>query len=266
MMDWGLDLFEDLSAVCISLQIEPDSGASDDWKTYVSRYREWRHTSHESELVDGVFIWETSREKEPALFALDPDHMRLRGVSVTDKLRPLLSRLARDSSSLEVALQSWRSPDGSGTETASPRPAPGQKSTIGWQFDPHIPAIVHPIVHYPLPADADRLRVTERVDWIVVLVSADALRRQILPELTRQHFGGVGGAPKYSLEILAPTWPAGVLYSSRGQGRHESETVTAVDTPDAEMNIFGPPPSGIGDHPLQSAITEVSIRHPSGFR
>lgn len=254
MMDWGLDLFEDFSAICISLQIEPDSGASENWQVYLTRLHDWRRSSDESELVQDVFIWETSRARDPVLFRLDSANRRLREETVAENLRPLLSRLDANSSSLDVALLAWELP-GDRSAGAADSHSP-KHPTIGWQFDPYIPALVHPIYHRPLPADTTPSANSARVDWIVVVIDRRALQKKLLPELTRQHFGGIG-RDKYAVVVSAAGWPQGILYSSREQG---------VDDADAEMNIFGPPPPAIGERPLQSAINVASIRSQGNQR
>jgi hypothetical protein len=41
MMKWHLDLYGEFSAICVALQIGPDSGARDTWDDYLHRYSEW---------------------------------------------------------------------------------------------------------------------------------------------------------------------------------------------------------------------------------
>jgi signal transduction histidine kinase len=261
MMDWSLDLFEDLSDICVALQIEPDSGASEDWKNYRERYRAWRRTSDNAELVKNILLWETSRAEDPSLFRLDPDASSLREERMAEELRPLLSRLQANSSSMDVALRAWEVPHAAGPEGA-PAEDPGAKhATIGWQFDPHIPAIVHPIRHHAVAPDKNRSPVQERVDWIVIVINRDALHDEVLPELTKQHF--TGGKDQYLLKVSAPGWPGGVLYSSRELNRRQPARDEQV-RPDTAMSIFGPPPPAIGDRPLRSIVTEVSIRSLGG--
>src|SRR4029077_12212645 len=43
MMAWNLDFYGELSAICIALQVGPDSGARDSWDDYLERYTEWGH-------------------------------------------------------------------------------------------------------------------------------------------------------------------------------------------------------------------------------
>src|SRR5437016_8092821 len=41
MTRWQRDLYDELSAVCVALQVGPDSGAHDAWNDYLQRYAEW---------------------------------------------------------------------------------------------------------------------------------------------------------------------------------------------------------------------------------
>jgi signal transduction histidine kinase len=258
MMDFSLDLFEDLSDVCVALQIEPDSGASDDWKVYRERYRAWRRTSDNAELVKNILIWETSRAKDPSLFRLDPKASSLREEHIAKELRPLLSRLEANSSNMDAALRTWELPE---TGPATENPAGPSHATIGWQFDPHVPAIIHPIRRHGVAPDKSQSPGQERVDWLVIVINRDALRNEVLPELTRQHFSG--GKDQYLLKVSAPGWPGGILYSSR-ELSHQPPAGDAQARPDTAMNIFGPPPPAIGDRPLRSIVTAVSIRSQGG--
>jgi hypothetical protein len=42
VMKWQRDLYSEFSAVCVAMQVGPDSGARDSWKDYLERYVEWR--------------------------------------------------------------------------------------------------------------------------------------------------------------------------------------------------------------------------------
>src|SRR6266576_4185968 len=48
MMAWNLDFYGELSAICIALQVGPDSGARDNWNNYLHRYRDWSNGSVEN--------------------------------------------------------------------------------------------------------------------------------------------------------------------------------------------------------------------------
>src|SRR5882762_2482582 len=48
MMGWHLDFYGELSAICVALQVGPDSGARDNWNDYLRRYRDWSNGSVEN--------------------------------------------------------------------------------------------------------------------------------------------------------------------------------------------------------------------------
>src|SRR6266576_1048369 len=71
MMNWHLDLYGEFSAICVALQIGPDSGARDTRDDYLRRYDEWIRADSDPDsvenlytnrdLIKDVFIWETSQ-------------------------------------------------------------------------------------------------------------------------------------------------------------------------------------------------------------
>jgi len=70
MMRWHLDFYGELSALCVALQVGPDSGARDNWNDYLRRYVDLSHApmSHESVeniyanpgLIENIYIWDSS--------------------------------------------------------------------------------------------------------------------------------------------------------------------------------------------------------------
>jgi hypothetical protein len=71
MMNWHLDLYGEFSAICVALQIGPDSGARDTRDDYLRRYDEWIRAASDPDsvenlytnrdLIKDVYIWETSQ-------------------------------------------------------------------------------------------------------------------------------------------------------------------------------------------------------------
>src|SRR5262252_10127087 len=49
MTRWHRDFYDELSAICIALQVGPDSGAHDAWNDYLQRYAEWNRVDANSE-------------------------------------------------------------------------------------------------------------------------------------------------------------------------------------------------------------------------
>src|SRR5258705_11182403 len=157
MLGWHLDFYGELSAICVALQVGPDSGARDNWNNYLHRYRDWRNGSVENfyanpGLIENIYIWETSDRAVPQLLRLNASAAKIEISGVPEDLLPLLARLQSKSSSLSVGLRAWEFSASSAEDRSSGHdrisPSSSQRSDImtGWQFDKNIPAIVHPLV------------------------------------------------------------------------------------------------------------------------
>jgi signal transduction histidine kinase len=243
---WQADLYSEVSAICTTLQVGPDSGARDTWNDYLERYAEWNNTlPHESypsvygdpSLVSGIYIWEASEPTRPRLLLLNATSDRIEPIAIPGTLTALLGRLRANSGSLSSAQQAWRLPGdsrfgGSDTEAGSMTVAPPRSNTAGWQFDQRIPAIVHPIVDRAPDGSANSAGT---VDWIVVILDIGILQKRILPKLAERYFGGPGES-KYKLAVVATGTSPGTIYSSDpGFGIQE------LGAADFTMSIFGYP-------------------------
>ena len=160
MIRWHLDLYGEFSAVCIALQVGPDSGAHDSWSDYLQRYVRWSRNDRNKnspinlyrnpELIEGVYIWETSRET-PRLLRFNVETESIEATEVRPGLSSVLNRLRSHSANLAEALQAWRSSSQSADSQLDTSGAPGTSSPrsnaiTGWQFDETVPLIAHPIV------------------------------------------------------------------------------------------------------------------------
>jgi signal transduction histidine kinase len=261
MMAWNLDLYGELSAICIALQVGPDSGARDSWKDYLQRYVEWSRTETEfnsveniyrnPDLIDSIYIWQTSGAKTKRLLRLNSNTEAFESATASQDLSPLLDRLQQRSSNLSVALSAWKLPD---SETTSVAGNVGRLSSLhllrsnaitGWQFDATIPAIVHPIVQPRRSVtEIPRRGASNRdpVDWIVVVLNLETIEKRILPGLARRYFTS-GNSLEYELAVLATGPTRRLLYSSDpGFGDQ------AIGPYDSIMNIFGPPAESVEGH------------------
>ena len=163
MTKWHSDLYSEFSAICIAMQVGPDSGARDSWNDYLERYVEWNYAlPHQSipyvyrnpDLVGEVYIWETGRQAKPRLFWLSLDKKRIEASDVPPELVNLLPRLEASSANLPMAMGAWHSAwplrrmqRNQGDVSPNTNPA-GSNPIAGWQFDERAPAIVHPIFHH----------------------------------------------------------------------------------------------------------------------
>jgi signal transduction histidine kinase len=270
MMDWHQDFYRDFSAICIALQVGPDSGAHDNWQDYLERYAAWSRSSETQasfeslktnpSLVENVYIWETSRTTKPRLLRLNAQANKIEAYNVPAKLDTLLDRLHARSSSVAVALRAWEFGASSGKKRLGdkrPSPSSSERSDpiTGWQFDQNVPAIVHPIIHQRDVSDqADRTIARGKVDWIVIALDLKTLQERILPDLTNRYFGTRQG-PEYKLTIAVEGDQHRVIYSSD----HES-AVANLATSDATMNIFGPPPESTGGRFWQAVAGRNSLK------
>jgi len=244
MIDWHLDFYRRFSAVCVALQVGPDSGAFDDWSVFRDRYAQWRHTTQNPQLVQNLYIWETSQKAAPRLLSLDAESGLPRVAEPSAGLNLLLTRLRSRSGNLNSGLRAWQltGPEHTGKNPAQQYLPLASDPLTGWQFEPYIPAIVHPIVHHKLPMRRDNPVSPGVVDWIIIVLDMHTIQTQIFPALAQRHFGNPDRAD-YSVAVSALGNPNRLLYDSSPVG--EGST---MDLSDAAMNIFGPPPASVEDN------------------
>jgi signal transduction histidine kinase len=267
MLDWHLDFYREFAAVCVALQVGPDSGAQDGWNAYAQRYSDWTRASGKVDLVKNVYIWETSQNEKARVLRMHPDTSRIEAEPEPSEIQPLLKRLALNSSSLPIAMHAWeyeRAPAGlAGDKTKG---FARTDTMTGWQFDASIPAIVHPIIHHRDPFENPRFddiaglhgavsnATNAPVDWIVVVLDRDAIEQKIIPSLAQRYFSDKGDLD-YELAVETAGSDPHVLYASDPQFARQG-TAGA----DATMNIFGPPPDSTEGHFWQAVKRGESLR------
>ncbi len=263
MMKWHLDLYGELSTICIALQVGPDSGAHDRWDDYLQRYERWRNagsTSGENiysnpDVVSDIYIWETTRRENAHLLRLNASAGTIEPVSKPRELNDLLSHLQKKSGSLTVALRAWV-PDDSGQvkskgESQSSAASKLRSNAItGWQFDESIPAIVHPIVNNSTSGATG----SDSVDWFVIVLNRSTIERRIFPELARRYFGS-GQQFEYKVAVVSVGAASRLLYSS-----DPDFGINDVSNSDSVMNIFGPPPESTEGSFWEGVKNKESLR------
>lgn len=262
MTMWHRDLYDELSAICIALQVGPDSGAHDAWNDYLQRYADWNRTwaNHEfgehvyakPELIGDIYIWQTSLRAKPKLLRLDPVAKNLENSSVPKELGTLLARLQANSSNLGLSLRAWEFHSSSESEHADGGNLTSAFGSLnnalaGWQFDQNIPAIVHPIVHHGHPFDSNTPVSRRAIDWLVVVLNFQAIQNRILPELAIRHFGNQDGL-EYKLAVVATGNRPGLIYSS-----DSTFWMSDVGNFDSTMKIFSSPPNHVEGEVWQTA-------------
>jgi signal transduction histidine kinase len=274
MIGWQLDLYGGLSAICVALQVGPDSGAGENWNDYLRRYVDFSHVprSHEtveninvnSDLIKNIYIWETSDRAIGRLLRLDVDLAKIEVSGVPEDLRSLLARLQEKSSSLSSALRAWEFYDSSTEDRStvngqlSASASQTHDTITGWQFDKDIPALVHPIVNtrrHSLRPNAQTLSKQDPVDWIVVVLNLEYIQTRMLPDLTERYFSGRDGL-QYKLAVIATGATPRVIYSSFPEFPSSKDSSL-----DSRMNIFGPPPQSVEGNFWQTIKNSQALRH-----
>jgi signal transduction histidine kinase len=247
LMDWHSDFLREFMGPAVSLQVGPDAGARDNWADYLQRHREWEFTSSHADLVQNVYLWETSQVSGQRLFRLDIESSKLLPAAATPDLNPILERLQQNSSSLQLALRAWDKASQGAAATSTPALPGGRGDPLtGWQFVPSIPALVHPIVHHHLPADSTAPPSPQSIDWIMLVFDSNVLQRQVIPELVERYFAP-SGSFEYKVAVVSQGEQARAIYSSDPQ-----YGVSGERTADVVMGIFGPPPQSAEGHLWQT--------------
>jgi two-component system sensor histidine kinase SenX3 len=273
MIKWHLDFYGEFSTVCVALQIGPDSGERDSWEDYLHRYTQWSRTANSrdsvnnlysnGDLVRDIYIWETSRRRNPRLLRLNPGDDKIEDSATPSALQPLLTHLRANSSSLPDALQAWKlTKSGAdrfagGAQVPSPSHLLRSNAETGWQFDENIPALVHPIFHYShhRAIDTKTLSSVDPVDWVVVVLNLETIQKRILPELRQRYFSGRQGLD-YKVAVLAAATPTSRLLYSSDSGFGAGD----ISVSDSVMDIFGPPPDNTEQDLWQLENHRASLR------
>lgn len=248
MTRWQRDLYDELSAVCVALQVGPDSGAHDAWNDYLQRYAEWNGVGINSELGEGaypnpdlvreIYDWQTSAPGKPELLRLNSNTKTLDSVGVPQELETLLARLKAHSSNVSAAKRAWEYgtlPENESGPRSNQMRAAGTRTDAlaGWQLEEAIPALVHPVVHHANPLNSETPIDRTAVDWLVVVLNLRVIQDRILPELASRHFAGPDGL-EYKLAVVAADDKPRIIYSSDSTLKVED-----VGSYDSIMNIFG---------------------------
>jgi signal transduction histidine kinase len=244
MIDWHLDFYRRFSNICVALQVGPDSGAFDDWSVFSDRFSQWRQTAQTPQLVQNLYIWETSQKTAPRLLRLDAGSSLPSVAAPPAEFEPLLSRLRLRSGNLHSGLRAWQAinSERAGKDSAQQSEPLASDPLTGWQFDQNIPAIVHPVVHHKLPMRVDDPTSREAIDWIIIILDMRTIQTRVFPALASRHFGNAVSAD-YSVAVAELGSSNRVLYDSA-----PGADGTKIDQSDAAMNIFGPPPPSVEDN------------------
>lgn len=213
MINWHLDLFRNLSEVCLTMRMPVDSDRSDA-EQYADRLEEWRSLARYPELVANVYTVRRTGPERVEVVPLRPGSPPLDRAHLPPAVANVVLELERTSSS----------PSQRTTEAVPARQLTESFYNIGsalqvWRFDSSVPALVRAT----LP-DAE---------WILVELDQQVLQRRILPDLAHRYFQGTDGLD-YDVAVVAGGPQRRVIYSSDpGFG---SEDVADAD---GRMDVFG---------------------------
>jgi len=226
------DFYQELGAVCFPFQT---SFISDpDWRQYTRQYGEWKQSASSFDLIANVFVWEPASGDAAHLLRLNPKTKQVESAEWPPELVSFRDRV--------VGIGEFPNPVSThaATELLSDRISDSGASSLAWEIDQNIPALLHPLVQLSKSGGqgGGGVRVT---GWIMIVLDSKALRTRLLPELVQRFFSGPDGAI-YRVTVVAGKDAESVVYSS--DPAFSKRTVSFTD---AVENLMSPSP------PQQSA-------------
>jgi signal transduction histidine kinase len=237
VMAFRQDLYRELAAICLPLQLIPASNPHDRWPQYARQVQAAQHAAAVPQVMANVFVWSTRAKGVSELRRMDSVSGRFELAEwpaslqrLHEALRALLPQLA---AMTPRSVPPNSPPDPSAEFLRNRRRAP-------WAFAESIPALAYPVLdsatNHGKSPDSE-----QTVDWVIVELNPAAFQKQVLAELAERHFGGPSGFV-YRVAVFGGR-DGGVLYSS------DSDFGTRDMGADAAINLFGPPSGSIGQGP-----------------
>lgn len=227
MINWHLDLFRNLSEVCLAIRMTPDFSPDVD-RQFTERLAEWRSIARYPDLVANVYvIVGRLTDERPETFQLRSDTGRFESVAWPSALASLAPALAP-------------------VPTGSPKPNEGAlpqgqltesfynigSALQNWRFDPGVPALIRPMdPRSPEPGDV--ARTPNARQWLVIQLDEAVLRDRILPDLARRYFQGTNGLD-YEVAVIDGATPRRAVYTSDPGFGHQP-----VADADGRLDVFG---------------------------
>jgi two-component system sensor histidine kinase SenX3 len=225
MLDWHLDLLQELSAPCMALHVH---SPVKDWEQTIEDYEQWSSTSQNSQLVEDVYVIQQVGG------ALRPFRMNLATEQIDAanrlpaRMEGLPDRLKTES--LQLAEVPMHSRDG-----GAPEGAP----LAGCEFDPTTLTLVRPVTPHVDEDPTEMARPTAPPQiWLVFELNEHFLKNQLFSELARRYFSGPAGLDYY-VAVVRGSGPREAIYSS-DMPFHDQYVRPA----DAKLDIFGSEPVG----------------------
>ncbi|HYR84212.1 MAG TPA: HAMP domain-containing sensor histidine kinase [Terriglobia bacterium] len=213
MVNWHLNLFRDLSDICLAMRVDPDDRSELD--QYVRRFAEWRAAAPYPDVVVHLYILQFDQPRRRAL-RLDPSALKFEPTDWPSRLNRLQEVLQQPATAGDGERYDLRGTNLRFTETFYS----SEGSLAGWRFEPSIPALVRPMAR-------------DTNDWIAIELNRDVIQTRIFPDLSQRYFTGVDGLD-YMIAVVAGTASRELIYSSDpGFGAQE------VTDADGRMDVFG---------------------------
>jgi signal transduction histidine kinase len=253
MINWHLDLFRDFSQICLALGVDPSGAPPDDLQQYARSYAAWKAAAPYPGLVSNLYLLQPGKGPGSLELRFDPSTREFEPHDWPANLAGLRERMQQ--AALRNAVRS-----------ASHRPAPASTQQfvdgfypggllVGWQFDPTVPALVHPIDPVRLPAAGG---AAEPAEWLVLELDNQVIRTRILPDLAQRYFQGTEGLD-FELAVVSDGEPRNVIYSSDSDfGRQE------VADADGSMDLFGRVQDKVLGSPVQVFHKPSVNKGPAG--
>ena len=226
MVNWHLDLFRNLSEVCLTIRMGADFTPDGDIDEFARRVAEWRAIARYPDLVKNVYIVSrTAADAATRTLRLDAERAVLLEVAPPQPLGTLAADLRIAPADAPAA-----TPDPSANPQLSESFYNIGAALRDWRFEPAVPALVRPF------GGADGTAKTsggQSVQWLVVELDDQVMRARILPDLAHRYFQGTDGLD-YEVAVVGGSQPRRVIYSS-DPGFAEQEVADA----DGRMDVFG---------------------------
>ncbi|OFW14321.1 MAG: hypothetical protein A3H29_06130 [Acidobacteria bacterium RIFCSPLOWO2_02_FULL_67_21] len=219
MINWHLDLFRNLSEVCLTMRMAAEFSPDEDLNQFAERFAEWQSIARYPDIVVNVFVVDGRQPDRPV------DTFRLS--SRTGRFEPVVWPEALGTLDAELAL-----PVSNEAEALPGRQLTESFYNIGsalrdWRFDPTVPALLR-----PLNQDLRARGVPSQ--WLVIQLDESVLRSRILPDLAHRYFQGTSGLD-YEVAVVAGTSERRRVIYESDQGFGDREVTDA----DGRMDIFG---------------------------
>jgi signal transduction histidine kinase len=226
MVNWHLDLFRNLSEVCLTIRMAEEFSPDDDVNQFAARVEEWRSIARYPDLVANVFVVDRRALGASAeIFQLRPETGAFARVEDATILAKLGLELGSPGALVGIA-----------SEALPVRQLTESFYNIGaalrdWRFEPAIPALIRPLNASASPGAAKGRPAA--VQWLVIQLDEHVLRARILPDLAHRYFQGTDGLD-YEVAVVSGSPTRRVIYSS-DPGFGEQAVVDA----DGRMDVFG---------------------------